>query len=174
MRANAQGLPRMDAVMYLSSALEAYHSLDPEGQKQLLAEVAAVGQKGLAINNPDQKHQLRLYQGGATVSASRLPASFMWVCSCYCLGRTRGWILRGSTRWPRGWRGLREGGRTDQRFNLLRRMNQQRLMAVLSEVAAGPRSGNGCCRMKTQGWGSGRNMRRQCGCCEKWMQPRYP
>jgi hypothetical protein len=69
MRANAQGLPRMDAVMYLSSALEAYRSLDTEGQKQLLAEVAAVGQKGLAINNPDQKHQLRLYQGGATVSA---------------------------------------------------------------------------------------------------------
>jgi len=69
MRANAQGLPRMDAVMYLSSALEAYHSLDTEAQKQLLAEVAAVGQKGLAINNPDQKHQLRLYQGGAIVSA---------------------------------------------------------------------------------------------------------
>ena len=44
--------------------------------------------------------------------------------------------MRGSTRWPKGWRGLREGGRTDQRFNLLRRMNQQRLMAVLSEVAA--------------------------------------
>jgi Flp pilus assembly protein TadD len=69
LRANAQGLPRMDAVMYLSSALEAYHSLDTEGQKQLLAEVAAVGQKGLAINNPDQKHQLRQYQGGSTVSA---------------------------------------------------------------------------------------------------------
>lgn len=28
-----------------------------------------MGQKGLAINNPDQKHHLRLYQGGATVSA---------------------------------------------------------------------------------------------------------
>ena len=69
MRANAQGLPRMDAVMYLISAIEAYHSLDTEGQKQLLAKLAAVGQKGLAINNPDQKHQLRLYQGGATVSA---------------------------------------------------------------------------------------------------------
>ncbi len=69
MRANAQGHPRMDAVMYLSRAVETYRSLDPEAQKQLLAEVAAVGQKGLAINNPDQKHQLRLYQGGATVSA---------------------------------------------------------------------------------------------------------
>ena len=69
MRSNAQGMPRMDAVMYLSSALEAYRALNFEGQKQLLGEVAAVGQKGLAINNPDQKHHLRLYQGGVTVSA---------------------------------------------------------------------------------------------------------
>ena len=69
MRANAQGQPRMDAVMYLSSALETYRALDLAGQKQLLGEVAAVGQKGLAINNPDQKHHLRQYQGGVTVSA---------------------------------------------------------------------------------------------------------
>jgi len=69
MRANAQGMPRMDAVMYLSSALEAYRALEPEGQKQLLAEAAAMGQKGLAINDPGQLHQLRLYQGGSTVSA---------------------------------------------------------------------------------------------------------
>jgi hypothetical protein len=69
MRANAQGLPRMDAVMYLSSALETYRALDLAGQKQLLGEVAAVGQKGLAINNPDQKHHLRQYQAGVTVSA---------------------------------------------------------------------------------------------------------
>lgn len=69
MRANAKGLPRMDAVLYLSNALEAYRNLDREGQKQLLAEVAAVGQKGLAINDPHQKHHLRLYQGGVTVSA---------------------------------------------------------------------------------------------------------
>ncbi len=69
LRANAQGQPRMDAVMYLSSALEAYRSLDTEGQKQLLADVAAVGQKGLAINNPNQKHQLQRYQGGAIVLA---------------------------------------------------------------------------------------------------------
>ena len=38
MRANSQGMPRLDAVMYLSSALEAYRKLDLEGQKQLLAE----------------------------------------------------------------------------------------------------------------------------------------
>ena len=33
MRANTQGKPRMDAVTYLSSALEAYRELHPEGQK---------------------------------------------------------------------------------------------------------------------------------------------
>jgi hypothetical protein len=69
MRANAKGMPRMDAVTYLSGALEAYRGLDLAGQKQLLAEAAAVGQKGLAINDPEQMHQLRLYQGGATISA---------------------------------------------------------------------------------------------------------
>jgi hypothetical protein len=37
----------MDAVMYLSSALEANRALEAERQKQLLAETAAVGQKGL-------------------------------------------------------------------------------------------------------------------------------
>jgi tetratricopeptide (TPR) repeat protein len=69
MRANAQGMPRMDAVEYLISALEAYRALELEGQKQLLAEVVALSQKGLAINDPNQQHRLRHYQGGSTVSA---------------------------------------------------------------------------------------------------------
>jgi hypothetical protein len=68
-RANAQGMPRMDAVEYLSSALQAYRALDPAGQKQLLAEVVALSQRGLAINDPDQKHTLSHYRGGRTVSA---------------------------------------------------------------------------------------------------------
>ena len=49
----------MDAVEYLSSALQAYRALDPAGQKQLLAEVVALSQRGLAINDPDQTNQLR-------------------------------------------------------------------------------------------------------------------
>ena len=49
--------------------MEAYRALDLVSQKQLLGEVAVVGQKGLAINNPDQKHHLRQYQGGVTVTA---------------------------------------------------------------------------------------------------------
>jgi hypothetical protein len=69
MRTNAQGKPRMDAVMYMTSALEIYRALDPAGQKQLLAEAAALGQKGLTINDPSQEHHLRHYKGGRTVSA---------------------------------------------------------------------------------------------------------
>ncbi len=69
LRSNAQGMPRMDAAEYLMSALEAYQALDPTGQKQLLGEVAALGQRGLAINDPDQKHFLRHYRAGSTVSA---------------------------------------------------------------------------------------------------------
>ena len=69
LRANAQGLPRLDAVTYLTSAIEAYQALDLTGQKQLLAEAASVGQKGLAINDPSQQHHLRHYQGGSTVTA---------------------------------------------------------------------------------------------------------
>jgi hypothetical protein len=68
LRAHADGQPRMDAVMYVSSALETYRELDPADQKQLLGEVAAVGQQGLALNNPEQKHHLQHYRGGSTVS----------------------------------------------------------------------------------------------------------
>ena len=69
MRANAQGMPRMDAVEYLISALQAYRALESEGQKQLLAEVVALSQRGLAINDPSQRHTLNRYGGGSTVSA---------------------------------------------------------------------------------------------------------
>jgi hypothetical protein len=41
--------------------------LDPPGQKQLLVEAAALGQKGLTINDPSQEHHLRHYKGGRTV-----------------------------------------------------------------------------------------------------------
>ena len=79
LRANADGQPRMDAVTYLSSALEAYRELDPAGQKQLLGEVAAVGQQGLALNNPDPKHQLQHYRGGSTVSVVLQAACILYV-----------------------------------------------------------------------------------------------
>ena len=69
-------MPRMDAVMDLSSALETYRELDLVGQKQLLGEVTAISQKDLAINNLDQKHHLRQYRGGTTVSALQAACIF--------------------------------------------------------------------------------------------------
>jgi hypothetical protein len=80
----------MDAVTYLSSAIETYQALDREGQKQLLGEVAAVGQKGLAINDPDQMHQLRLYLGVARFLPCRWPAFSKRAYSSCCQGKTRG------------------------------------------------------------------------------------
>ena len=56
-------------MLFRSSALQAYRALEPEGQKQLLAEVVALSQRGLAINDPNQKHTLSHYRGGSTVSA---------------------------------------------------------------------------------------------------------
>lgn len=72
MRAKAGGIPRMDVVMYCTGALEALADLNREQQMQVLLEVAAVGQKGLAINDPDQRHHLNSYRGGRTVSALQL------------------------------------------------------------------------------------------------------
>jgi hypothetical protein len=69
MRSNVSGMPRMDVVMYCTGALEAYGAMDRQEQMQLLMEVAAVGQKGLAINDPDQRHRLNSYRGGKIVSA---------------------------------------------------------------------------------------------------------
>jgi hypothetical protein len=68
-RANAKGLPRMDAAIHLSSALETCRTPKPEEQKQLLAEVVALSQKGLVINNPEEHHRLRHHQGGSVASA---------------------------------------------------------------------------------------------------------
>lgn len=69
MRSNASGMPRMDVVMYCSGALEAFGAMDRPDQMQLLMEVAALGQKGLSINDPDETHHLNSYRGGRTVSA---------------------------------------------------------------------------------------------------------
>ena len=69
MRSNSGGVPRMDVVMYCTGALEAFAGMEPQEQMQLMMEVAAVGQKGLSINDPNEKHHLYTYRGGKTVSA---------------------------------------------------------------------------------------------------------
>jgi hypothetical protein len=134
MRANAQSMPRLDAVMHLSSALEAYRELDPAGQKQLLAEAGAVGQKGLSINNPEQIHHLQHYRGGTTVSALQV------VCILYVGVQL---LLPGQ----------------DAGIDFAREYELAKGMAG----AGGDGARNGWCLMRTQGWGSGRSTRRRCG-----------
>jgi hypothetical protein len=68
LRANAGDGPRMDVVMYCASALETYGALALAAQKQLLMEVATAGQKGLALNRPEAKLQLRHYRNGEPIS----------------------------------------------------------------------------------------------------------
>jgi len=43
MRSNASGVPHMDVVMYCTGALEAFAAMEPQGQTQLMMEVAALG-----------------------------------------------------------------------------------------------------------------------------------
>ena len=99
MRTNAKGKPRMKALMYLSSALEANRVLEAEGQKQFLAEAAAVDQEDLAINDPDQIHQLRLYQGGSRISALQVACLRLFHgCAAAYAGAGRGDRLRSGVR----------------------------------------------------------------------------
>ena len=69
LRANADGQPRMDVVSYCASALQTYASLSPSAQKQLLMEVATAGQKGLKINDPAARLQLRHLPNPEPISA---------------------------------------------------------------------------------------------------------
>ncbi len=69
LRSNAAGQPRLDVVMYCASALETYASLTPADQKQLLLEVGTAGQKGLNINDPTARLQLRHLPNSKPVSA---------------------------------------------------------------------------------------------------------
>lgn len=65
----------MDAVQTLISALEADRALEPEAQVQLLAEVVALSQRGLAINDPIRSRRSATSATAAPSQPWRLPAS---------------------------------------------------------------------------------------------------
>jgi hypothetical protein len=102
-RTNAQDQPRMDAVMYLSSALETYRVLDPAGQKQLLGEWRRWVSRAWPSTTPTRNTTSSTTGAALPSRVFRPPASCMWVCSSCCLGRMRGLTSPGSTRWPGGW-----------------------------------------------------------------------
>jgi len=57
---------RMDAVMYMLSALEKFSSMDIEEVKRITFEIGLLGRKGFEINNPEKKYKLQSMKGEFT------------------------------------------------------------------------------------------------------------
>ena len=54
---------RMDAIMYMSSALDKFANMDLNEIKKITFEIAMLGQKGLDINDPSIRHTLDSMEG---------------------------------------------------------------------------------------------------------------
>jgi len=61
----AKGL-RMDAVMYMVSAMELFRDASPEKVREVSFEIAMKGRQGLDINNPERSYTLRSLPGEFT------------------------------------------------------------------------------------------------------------
>lgn len=57
------GMPRLDAVMYMQSAMETFAKLPRQQVGEIVMEIAQLGQSGLAINEPDKRYTLKLLPG---------------------------------------------------------------------------------------------------------------
>jgi len=62
-RSNAAGQVRMDAVMYCLGALQTFAKMPKEDVRKVTFEIALLGTKGLDVNDPAQKYQLRSLPG---------------------------------------------------------------------------------------------------------------
>lgn len=62
-REKAGGAPRIDAVMYMLGAIQKFEKMSPAQIKQVGAEIAILGQRGLDMNNPAEKYHLRSLPG---------------------------------------------------------------------------------------------------------------
>ena len=62
-RSNAAGQTRMDAVMYCLGALQTFARMPEEEVRKVTFEIALLGTKGLDVNDPAQKYQLRSLPG---------------------------------------------------------------------------------------------------------------
>lgn len=63
LRGRTAGMPRMDAVMYLSGMLERLETMTLADKQALALEVAVKGREGLDINSPQQRYTLRNLPG---------------------------------------------------------------------------------------------------------------
>ena len=62
-RSNAVGQIRMDAVMYCLGAMQTFAKMSKEDVRKITFEIAMLGTKGLDVNDPAQKYQLRSLPG---------------------------------------------------------------------------------------------------------------
>lgn len=62
-RAASGGRLRMDAVMYCMGAMKTFAAMPLEQVKKVACEVAMLGAKGLDVNDPDQRYELRSLPG---------------------------------------------------------------------------------------------------------------
>ena len=66
MREASHGGLRMDAVMYLLGALQRFDRMKPEEVQAVALEIAVVGQRGIDVNNPGSRYELRSLPGEFT------------------------------------------------------------------------------------------------------------
>jgi Flp pilus assembly protein TadD len=63
LRSNAPGGFRPDVMMYIAGALDTFDTVGPKKRQEIAFEIALLGQRGLDINNPDQKYVLSTLPG---------------------------------------------------------------------------------------------------------------
>lgn len=63
MKEKVDGGLRMDAVMYMSGAFETFAKMEQQELAKVVFEIAKLGEKGLSINNPDERYTLNSLDG---------------------------------------------------------------------------------------------------------------
>ena len=63
LRANAPGGFRPDVMMYIAGALKTFKDVGPSRRQEIAFEIAMLGQRGLDINDPEQKYTLKSLSG---------------------------------------------------------------------------------------------------------------
>ena len=63
LRSNVLGGFRPDVMMYIANALDTFYKLGPKKRQEIAVEIAFLGQRGLDINDPEQKYALRTLPG---------------------------------------------------------------------------------------------------------------
>lgn len=63
MKSKVDGNLRIDAVMYMQSAIETFEKMNQQQINETVFEIARLGEGGLTINNPEKRYQLKSLDG---------------------------------------------------------------------------------------------------------------